>query len=69
MQRHPFSSDFIAAAAHEVRELEKKQTFAWINQSEATKRQLPLKWVFKYKFDTDGYLVKFKARLCVRGDL
>jgi hypothetical protein len=28
-----------------------------------------LKWVFKYKFDSDGYLVKFKARLCVRGDL
>ncbi len=26
-------------------------------------------WVFKYKFDTDGYLVKFKARMCVRGDL
>ena len=26
-------------------------------------------WVFTYKFDTDGYLVKFKARLCVRGDL
>jgi hypothetical protein len=25
--------------------------------------------VFKYKFDTDGYLIKFKARLCVRGDL
>jgi reverse transcriptase-like protein len=25
--------------------------------------------VFKYKYDTDGYLVKFKARICVRGDL
>jgi Reverse transcriptase (RNA-dependent DNA polymerase) len=30
---------------------------------------LPLLWVFKYKFDTNGYLTKFKARLCVRGDL
>jgi hypothetical protein len=26
-------------------------------------------WVFKYKFDSDGFLAKFKARLCVRGDL
>jgi hypothetical protein len=26
-------------------------------------------WVFTYKFDTDGFLVKFKARLVVRGDL
>ena len=26
-------------------------------------------WVFTYKFDTDGYLTKFKARICVREDL
>ena len=25
--------------------------------------------MFKYKYDTDGYLNKFKARICVRGDL
>ena len=30
---------------------------------------LPLTWVWKYKFDEDGYLSKHKARLCVRGDL
>lgn len=26
-------------------------------------------WVFTYKFDENGYLYKFKARLVVRGDL
>ena len=26
-------------------------------------------WVFVYKFDTNGYLIKHKARICVRGDL
>lgn len=30
---------------------------------------LPLKWVFVYKFDDDGYLVRCKARICARGDL
>ena len=30
---------------------------------------LPLKWVFNYKLDIDGLLVKYKARICVRGDL
>jgi hypothetical protein len=25
--------------------------------------------VFKYKFDSEGYLIKYKARVCVRGDL
>ena len=28
-----------------------------------------MKWVFHYKFDQDGYLIKCKARICVRGDL
>jgi hypothetical protein len=26
-------------------------------------------WVFTYKFNEDGYLYRFKARLVVRGDL
>ncbi|KAL1952853.1 hypothetical protein VTO42DRAFT_4097 [Malbranchea cinnamomea] len=30
---------------------------------------LLLKWVWTYKFDDDGFLTKYKARLCVRGDL
>lgn len=30
---------------------------------------LPLMWVFTYKFDEDGLLYKYKARLVVRGDL
>ncbi|KAI0996051.1 hypothetical protein K3495_g12130 [Podosphaera aphanis] len=30
---------------------------------------IPLRWVFTYKFDEVGYLLKFKARICVRGDL
>ena len=39
-------------------------------KEEASNEQiLPLKWVFKCKFDSDGYLQKLKARLCVRGDL
>ena len=35
----------------------------------ASQTVLPLLWVFTYKFDTDGYLLKYKARICVRGDL
>ena len=32
-------------------------------------RVLPLKWVWKYKFSEDGKLEKYKARICVQGDL
>ena len=30
---------------------------------------VPLIWIFTYKFDSNGYLLKFKARICARGDL
>ena len=30
---------------------------------------VPLKWVWSYKFDSQVFLIKFKSRLCVRGDL
>lgn len=32
-------------------------------------KTVPVLWAFTYKIDTSGYLTKFKARLCVRGDL
>ncbi len=57
------------AADVEFSELIKRGTFKEIGQDETTKSPLPLLWVFKYKFDEDGHLSKFKARICVRGDL
>jgi len=30
---------------------------------------IPLAWVFTYKIDPDGYLIKHKARIVARGDL
>jgi hypothetical protein len=40
-----------------------------INQSDCPRHQfIPIRWVFAYKSDESGYLTRFKARLCVRGD-
>ena len=40
-----------------------------LNQSDCPRHQLiPMRWVFAYKSDESGYLTRFKARLCVRGD-
>ena len=36
---------------------------------EMNSKSLPLMWVYAYKFDADGYLSSFKARLVARGDL
>jgi hypothetical protein len=41
-----------------------------MDKAEAQNRQiLLLIWVFTYKFNEDGYYIKAKARLVVRGDL
>jgi len=57
--------------------IEKKYTnlkshgiFKIVLKAEAYNKQiLLLKWVFKYKFNSDGYLQKLKAQLYVRRDL
>lgn len=68
MTKHRFANEFRNAAEKEIGELAKKGTYEVVLK-DMQKEILPLTWVFKYKFNTDGYLEKFKARLCVRGDL
>ena len=68
LQRHPHRDGFLAAAEKEYRDLERCKTFRHIPKTPGLK-PLPLLWTFVYKFNTDGYLAKYKARLCVRGNL
>ena len=68
LQSHPNREGFLAAAEKEYRDLERRQTFRPVPKTPDLKL-LPLMWVFTYKFDTNGFLDKYKARLCVRGDL
>ena len=58
-----------AAASKEIQELEEKNTWEEVSQSEALIRILPTTWVFRKKRSPDGTLRKYKARFCVRGDL
>ncbi|KAI1668013.1 Pol protein [Pyrenophora tritici-repentis] len=70
LKQHPHGKQFEAAAHTEFNNCWNKGTFArpditvsYIDDA------VPLMWVFTYKFDEDGYLLKYKARLVVRGDL
>ncbi|HEY4384144.1 MAG TPA: reverse transcriptase domain-containing protein, partial [Ktedonobacteraceae bacterium] len=68
--RHPYKDDWIQAAQDELNSLEKMQAFERVRTPNDVGIQiLPLIWVFAYKFDADGMLTKFKARICVRGDI
>jgi hypothetical protein len=65
---HPDREDYEQAARVEILQLAKKGTFEVVTPPQG-KQILPLRWVFTHKLDTAGYLLRFKARICVRGDL
>jgi hypothetical protein len=72
LQQHPHMAGFLAAAQTEFTALQNKGMFESIHLTPQIASQtvlLLLLWVCTYKFDTDGYLLKYKARICVRGDL
>ena len=68
LQKHPHRAGFNAAMRKEYQAVADRGTFV-IEPRPYRHQVLPLIWVFTYKFDMDGYLLKYKARLCVRGDL
>ena len=70
MLNHQFKDGFLAAAAKEHGVLEQNVTWEGVTSDEINGREiLPLMWIFDYKFDDNGNLDRFKARLVVRGDL
>ncbi|KAJ6094488.1 hypothetical protein N7467_002001 [Penicillium canescens] len=70
VMNHPFQQGFLAAMRREIDSLTEKETYKVVDRpKDRGKQVLPLLWVFSYKLDQDGFLVKFKARICVRGDL
>ena len=56
-------------ATKEYEALVRQGVFQPVNHWTTSSKPLPLKWVFMYKFDTDRFLQKFKAQICVCGDL
>jgi hypothetical protein len=67
--KHPYKKEFLEAASIEWEAVQKMGTIRKIKREMARSKPIPLIWIFKYKFDDHGFLTKFKARICVRGDL
>ncbi|KAM3509956.1 hypothetical protein MY10362_000299 [Beauveria mimosiformis] len=68
MLTHPLYDQFWAAVLAEVGELERMGTWSKVDKEPGVK-PIPLKWLFTYKFNPDGTLLRCKARIVVRGDL
>lgn len=63
---------FITALQREITDIKRKHTYktiVWKDFNAQDNEVLPLLLVFKYKLDSEGCLAKYKARICVRGDL
>ena len=70
LETHPYGPQFLEAAKKEIDTWIKMRAYDVVLREEAKgARILPLKWVFKYKVDSEGHLLKCKARVCIRGDL
>jgi len=69
LQKHPHKREFLQASDKEWEALTNMKILEVIERSQATIKPLPLTWRFTYKFDKYSFLQKFKARICVRGDL
>lgn len=68
LTKHPHRDGFIQGMKTEVAGLQHKETWDELPYEDRTEA-IPTMWVFKYKFDQDGFLAKYRARLCARGDL
>lgn len=68
LKDHPYCQAFLDAMEVEYNALLEKNTVEQVRQIDSM-HPIPLKWVYTYKVDDSGYLIKFKARICVRGDL
>ena len=62
--------DWLAAALKEIKQLESKGVWTEVHKEEANGEQIiPCTWVFRYKRNPAGEIIKCKARICLRGDL
>jgi hypothetical protein len=63
-------SAWLAASANEIKQLEDKNCWEECLKSEANGEQIiPSTWVFRRKRNPAGDITKYKARICLRGDL
>ena len=69
MLKHPHLAKFRKAANKEFNVLLEKGTFKYIEKLKVNYEPLLLMWVFTYKFNKNGYLLKHKAQLIAHSNL
>jgi len=52
----------------EMDKIMSNRTYDLVDRGEAKGKAIPLQWVFDYKVDSNGNIIKYKARIVARGD-
>jgi hypothetical protein len=66
--RSDYCSQWKQAAQKEIQNLTRKQTYQYVPKAQANGKQiLPLRWVFKYKFDTNGTSLNLRQGYAYEG--
>ncbi|KAM4058343.1 reverse transcriptase (RNA-dependent DNA polymerase) [Hirsutella rhossiliensis] len=64
-----YAPEWMEGMTAEIRDQEKLCTWVkFLKKDAADQFLIPMRWVFAYKLDPQGYVIRFKARLVVRGD-
>ena len=71
MRDYPNIRAWLESALKEITQLESKQCWIEIRKCEIPKgaKLIPCTWVFRIKRNPAGDIIKFKGRICLRGDL
>jgi hypothetical protein len=68
MLRHSHVEEFLKVAQMKYNVIEAKETWKIVDKRDDYKL-ISLKWIFIYKFDSNDFLFKYKARIVIRDDL
>jgi hypothetical protein len=69
LEKHPLGAQFREEMEVEIRNLEARDCWRVIDLSETKPAPVPMKWVYTYKTDSDGFVLRCRSRVVVRGDL
>ncbi len=68
MLRHSHAEEFLKVAQMKYDVIETRRTWKIVDKRDDYKL-ISLKWIFTYKFDSNDFLSKYKARIVIRDDL
>ena len=69
MLKYCFVKKFQLIVIQKIKKFAQRKIYELIEKKNQNQIKIFFIWIFKYKFDTNDYFIKFKTRLCVKKNL